>query len=106
MIVNNTFDDTETIQSVRASCKVLKQLSEKHFRQSHLTHLHVSSTREAFTRLLWTAKKFDLARQMQSVTILFDNEDPTLSDTLCSVIHEFEFDPLLRTFHHLHYAGK
>jgi hypothetical protein len=106
MIVNNTFDDTETIQSVRASCKVLKQLSEKHFRQSYLTHLHVPSTREAFTRLLWTAKKFDLARQMQSITILFDNEDPTLSDTLCSVIHEIEFDPLLRTLHHLHYAGK
>lgn len=84
MIVDETVKDTKSLQSIRATCKLLKQLSEKHFRQAHLTHLHVSPTREAFGRLLWTVHVYELAPNIQSITIPYHNETPKLSGALCA----------------------
>ena len=107
MIVNETFKDTKSLQNVRATCKTLKQLSEKHFRESHLTHLHVSPTSKALARLSWTAYEPLLAANIQSITVTYNNTNVTRSDGLCPGMWiRGEVDHLLRALKRLHRMGK
>lgn len=107
MIIDHTHHDTKSLQSVRATCKLLKILSEKHFCQSFLTHLRVTQTHKAFNTLLWTAQIPELAANIQSVNVTYDNMNPSLSGALCPGMWvEGEVDLLLRTLKHFHHIGK
>jgi len=107
MIVNATFKDTKSLQNVRATCKTLKQLSEKHFRESYLTHLIVSPTRRALARLSWTVQEPKLAANIQSITVTYDNTNLSTSSVLCPGMWIVgEVDYLLRALRHLDSVGK
>lgn len=107
MIVNETFHDTKSFQRVRATSKLFKELSEKHFRESYLTHLIVSPTTKALTRLSWTVQEPELAANIQSITVTYDNTDVTHSDGLCPGMWiRGEVDHLLSALRHLQRMGK
>jgi hypothetical protein len=107
MITDYTLPDAKAVQSVRLTCKLFKRLTEQGFRQSHLTHLHVAPTYEAFTRLLWTAQRYDIGPLIQSITVVYDVEVDALSGALCSGMHdETGGDLLLRTLEHIRCTGR
>ena len=107
MIVNHTFQDTKSLQNVRLSCKLLKVLSKKHFRERYLTHLLISPTSKALTRLSWTVQEPELAANIQSITVTYNNTNVTHSDGLCPGLWiQGEVDHLLKALTHLHRTGK
>jgi hypothetical protein len=107
MIVDYTIQVTKSLQSVRAVCKLLEALSNRHFRKSHLTHLSIAPACEAFTRLSWTARIPELAVNIQSSTVNYDNQNPSLSGALCpGMWAKDKADLLLRALHHLHRNSK
>jgi hypothetical protein len=107
MITDLTHHDTEALQSVRATCKPLKQLTDQHFCKAYLTHLRVFPTSKAFTRLLWTAQVPDLAANIESIAVNYDNKDGSPSGALCPGMWATgEVDLLLRTLEHFHRIGK
>jgi hypothetical protein len=107
MIVNHTLREIQNLISVRTVSKLLRALSNRHFRQSYLMHLHVAPTYEAFTRLAETTQVPDLASDIQSITVTYDNQNPSVSGALCSGIETVdEADLLLRALNNLHRNGK
>jgi hypothetical protein len=107
MITDYTLPDAESLQSLRATCKLFKRLTEQGFRQSHLTYLHVAPTYEAFTRLLWTARRSDIGPLIRSITVVYDVEDDALSGALCpGTCDEAGGDLLLQTLEHIRCTGR
>lgn len=107
MIVNETSRDTKSLQNLRLSCKLLKGLSEKHFHEYYLTHLIVSPTSKALTRLSWTVQEPELAANIQSIVVTYDNTEPSASSAPYPGMWIVgEVDHLLRALSHLHHAGK
>ncbi|KAG9853854.1 hypothetical protein KCU98_g3806, partial [Aureobasidium melanogenum] len=107
MIIGLVAEDEKSLPNVRLVCKLFKNLSEDYFHAAFLTHLHVAPTRKAFVRLLWTARRPDLVRSVQAITVLYDNENFAESGALCSGMHERgELHLLLETLDHFHRIGR
>jgi hypothetical protein len=107
MIVDHTLRDIQNLISVRTVSKLLRALSNRHFRQSYLMHLHISPTFESFIRLAETTQVPDLASDIQSITVTYDNQNPSVLAALCPGIGAIdEADLLLRALDNLHRIGK
>lgn len=109
MIVKLTIDDKKAIQSLRLACKFFNtlELVEKHFHLTYLAHLHVVPTEKAFTRLVWTVRLPELSHTIQSITILYDNENFAESGALCSGMHaNGKGDLLLEALEHFYHIGR
>jgi hypothetical protein len=107
MVVDLTIYDTKNLLNVRAVSKLLRALSNQNFRQCFLTHLHVAQTPEAFTRLAGTTQVPELASDIQSITVTYDNQNPSVSAALCLGMETIDkVDLLLRALDNLHHMGK
>ncbi|KAG9570744.1 hypothetical protein KCU71_g1318, partial [Aureobasidium melanogenum] len=107
IIIQLATDDKKTIQNVRLVCKLFNRLNEDRFHRAYLTELRVAPTSTAFTRLLWTARLPELSHTVQSITILYDNDNFVESGPLCSGMYkEGKVDLLLETLAHFHRVGR
>ena len=97
----------KSLPQVRLVCGLFESLSERHFHRAYLTHLHIDPTHEAFTRLLWTVQDPVLSDSVQSITVLYDNDDFSESGALCfGMYEEGNVDRLLRALDHFHRRGR
>ncbi|KAG9671469.1 hypothetical protein KCU99_g4745, partial [Aureobasidium melanogenum] len=107
MIIKLVAEDEKSLPNVRLVCKLFKNLSEDDFHCAFLTDLRVAPARKAFVRLLWTARRPDLIRSVQAITISYDNENFAESGALCSGMHERgKLDLLLETLEYFHRIGR
>lgn len=81
IIMSLIIDDPKALSSTRATCRLLKQITQHDFCRIHITEMKNLSTK-ALERLVWTSLQPSLAPWISSITVDFHNSNLLLSSVL------------------------
>ncbi|THW36876.1 hypothetical protein D6D22_07466 [Aureobasidium pullulans] len=82
IIMTLIIDDAKALSSTRATCRLLKQITQHDFCRIHITESKNLSTTKALERLFWTSLQPSLAPWISSITVDFHNKHLLLSNVL------------------------
>ncbi|THX39244.1 hypothetical protein D6D10_04444 [Aureobasidium pullulans] len=82
IIMSLIIDEPKALSSTRATCRLLKQITQHDFCRIHITEMKNLSTTKALERLVWTSLQPFLAPWIRSNTVDFHNKHPLLSNVL------------------------
>ncbi|THW21575.1 hypothetical protein D6D23_06388 [Aureobasidium pullulans] len=82
IIMSLIIDERKALPNTRATCRLLKQITQHDFCRLHTTELQNLSTTKALERLVWTSLQPSLAPWISSITVDFHNNNLLLSSVL------------------------
>lgn len=82
MIMSLNIDEPKALSSTRATCRLLKQITQHDFCRIRITEMKNLSTTKALERLVWTSLQPSLAPWINSITVDFHNKHLLLPNVL------------------------